>query len=272
MLLHYTFDTPVGQAAQCGHAIFSDFHVNNAGSTNTSIFPAECSIAALTPQERILEYMIWDLQSCVPGPPQTTCTPRSCAQQNIGCGPAGDGCGNAIDCGQCVAPQTCGGGGVSSQCGAPSPGGSCTPVTCAQQSIACGPASDGCGNAIDCGQCVAPLTCGGGGVAGQCGSGDAGAHCIPQTCGSQNIECGPAGDGCGGLLQCGTCPPSSVCGGGGLPGVCGPPGNCAPTTCAALDIECGPSGDGCGNVVDCGQCQAGACGAGGFGRCGNTPK
>jgi hypothetical protein len=268
MLLHYTFDTPVGQAAQCGHAIFSDFHVNNQSSTNADIFPDECEVAALTPQERTLEYMIWDLQSCVPPPPTTTCVPRTCAQQNLGCGPAGDGCGNVIQCGMCVSAQTCGGGGVSSQCGAPPPGGHCTPATCASQNLACGPASDGCGNLLDCGQCVPPLSCGGGGVPGQCGAGDAGVRCDPSTCAAQNIECGPAGDGCGNLLSCGTCPPSSVCGSGGVAGKCGPPGYCAPSTCAAENIECGPSGDGCGGVIDCGQCSApGTCGAGGFGRC-----
>ncbi len=83
MLLHYTFDTPLGQPTQCGHAIFSDFHVNNQTSTNAAVFPDECDFAALTPQERILEYMIWDLQSCVPAPPTTTCTPRTCAQENL---------------------------------------------------------------------------------------------------------------------------------------------------------------------------------------------
>ncbi len=191
MLLHYTFDTPVGQAAQCGHAIFSDFHVNNQSSTNADIFPAECEVAALTPQERTLEYMIWDLQSCVPPPPTTTCVPRTCAQQNLGCGPAGDGCGNVIQCGMCVSPQTCGGGGVSSRCGAPPAGGHCTPATCASQNLACGPASDGCGNLLDCGQCIPPLSCGGGGVPGQRGAGDAGVRCDPSTCAAQNIEMRP---------------------------------------------------------------------------------
>jgi hypothetical protein len=46
----------------------------------------------------------------------------------------------------------------------------CMPATCAQQGISCGPAGDGCGGTIaSCGSCAAPLTCGGGGVAGVCG-------------------------------------------------------------------------------------------------------
>jgi hypothetical protein len=31
----------------------------------------------------------------------------------------GDGCGGMIDCGMCVAPNTCGGGGLANVCGAP---------------------------------------------------------------------------------------------------------------------------------------------------------
>jgi hypothetical protein len=117
MLLHYSFDTPVAQAdagpiAQCGHAIFSDFHENNSGLTAggnvcnlnsdcpsldcvgaggactsgasctsgscngahmcrglcaTVQFPSQsdlatyCGATPMTAQEKILEYMIWDL-------------------------------------------------------------------------------------------------------------------------------------------------------------------------------------------------------------------
>jgi hypothetical protein len=273
MLLHYTFDTPLTGPTQCGHAIFSDFHVNNQTSTNGAIFPDECDDAALTPQERILEYMIWDLQSCVPPPVKISCTPRTCAQQGLACGPAGDGCGNVIACGTCALPQTCGGGGVSGQCGAPAPGGHCTPETCASQNVDCGSVSDGCGNLIDCGVCVAPLSCGGGGVAGQCGAPDAGTRCEARSCAEQNIECGPAGDGCGNLLNCGSCTHGAMCGGGGVSGKCGPPGICAPESCTDQHLGCGPAGDGCGGVIDCGQCVApGVCGAGGFSQCGSEIK
>jgi hypothetical protein len=95
-------------------------------------------------------------------------------------------------------------------------GGSCTPRTCAQQNIECGPAGDGCGNVLQCGDCTAPLTCGGGGVPGRCGA----SSCTPRTCAQLNIECGPAGDGCGGLLNCGTCLNGGICGGDGVPGRC----------------------------------------------------
>jgi hypothetical protein len=37
---------------------------------------------------------------------------------------------------------------------------------------------------------------------------------VPLTCAQQGADCGPAADGCGGLLDCGTCS-SGTCGGGG---------------------------------------------------------
>ena len=263
---HFTFNTPVGQASQCGHDIFSDFHVTNASNTNGMTFPAECD-TAFAPQEKILEFMIWDLASCVPPPASPTCTPVSCAHQNIGCGPAGNGCGASLDCGTCPAGQQCGGGGVFGQCIAIPDGGSCQAQTCAQQNITCGPAGDGCGASLDCGTCVAPQTCGGGGVAGRCG----GTGCTPLTCAQQNVTCGPAGDGCGNSLDCGTCVAPQTCGGGGVGGQCGGSG-CTPFTCAQQSIACGPAGDGCGNSLDCGACIAPqTCGGGGVaGQCGGS--
>jgi hypothetical protein len=218
-LLHYTFDMPWGQLDQCGRVIFSDFHVtllNTPNDTDTGMtFPAECTPDPMTAQEKMLEYMIWDLASCPPGPLPPACTPRTCQDQIIGCGPAGDGCGNQIDCGTCPAPLVCGGGGELGQCGGRAP---CTPQTCDDQGIACGPAGDGCGNQIQCGTCTAPQTCGGGGVPGQCGQGQT---CTPTTCSALGYNCGPAGDGCGAKLDCGQCTPPEVCGGNGVPGVCG---------------------------------------------------
>ncbi len=273
MLLHYTFNTPVGAPSQCGHVIYSDFHVNDTKTSPATTFPAECSNKPLQPQEKVLEFLIWDLASCVGPPAPPKCTPISCGDQNITCGPASDGCGGLIQsCGMCTAPQTCGGGGTPGQCGAPD-GGSCTLLTCQSQNIACGPAGDGCGGLIQsCGTCTPPATCGGGGVPGQCGYPDAG--CPAKSCSDQNITCGPAGDGCGNLLQCGTCTPPQTCGGGGVPGQCGAPdaGSCKPETCGAQGIECGPASDGCGNLLQCGTCvPPQTCGGGGIkGKCGGT--
>ncbi|HWE31279.1 MAG TPA: hypothetical protein VHB97_24910 [Polyangia bacterium] len=171
--LEYTFDTPVGSpaATQCGRVNFSDFHVYSQVTTTENVmFPGVCGAAApMSAQEKVLEFLLFNLSSCITPivpPPPPTCTPITCAAQGLACGTGGDGCGHTLDCGDCMAPDTCGGGGVSGQCGHVN---QCTPITCAAQNIACGPAGDGCGNVLDCGTCVAPQTCGGGGTPGQCG-------------------------------------------------------------------------------------------------------
>ncbi len=264
---HYTFNTPQAApiANQCGRVLFSDFHVANAGTgaTPPPTFPTYCTSAPLTPQEKVIEYMIFDLTNCITPDVPPPCTPRTCAQQMANCGPVGDGCGGIIQCGTCTPPQTCGGGGVPSQCGAPP----CSALTCMGQGIMCGPAGDGCGGQLDCGMCVAPDTCGGNGVPGQCGHT---MSCMPRTCAQQNIECGPAGDGCGNLLQCGDCPPGQTCGGGGTPGRCGNR-PCTPRTCAQANANCGQIGDGCGATLSCGMCVSpDTCGGGGVAnRCGH---
>ena len=43
--------------------------------------------------------------------------PMTCTQAGANCGPVADGCGGIIQCGTCTAPDTCGGGGVTSVCG-----------------------------------------------------------------------------------------------------------------------------------------------------------
>jgi hypothetical protein len=47
--------------------------------------------------------------------------------------------------------------------------------------------------------------------------------CVPLSCAGQGFNCGTAGDGCGGLLNCGTCKAPETCGGGGVAEVCGSP-------------------------------------------------
>jgi hypothetical protein len=258
--MHLTFNTPIGAAAdqQCGRVLFDDFHVENHGFINQGsaynlAFPSECAAGAMTAQEKLLEFMIFDLGSCV-APDVPTCTKSTCAGLGFSCGPAGDGCGGLLDCGTCPSGQTCGGGGMPSVCGTTT----CAVRTCAQQNLQCGPAGDGCGHSLDCGTCPSGQTCGGGGTPGVCGAGT----CNPTTCAAQNLHCGPAGDGCGHALDCGACPPGQTCGGGGTPGVCG--SSCVPRTCVQLGYNCGPAGDGCGGTLQCGTCSAPqTCGGGG---------
>ncbi len=96
--------------------------------------------------------------------------------------------------------------------------------------------------------------------------------CVPLTCAQQGLMCGAAGDGCGNLIQCGTCPPGQTCGGGGMPGVCGA-AMCTPITCATLKASCGTIGNGCGGTIDCGTCTPPAtCGGTGIPyQCGFVP-
>jgi hypothetical protein len=261
--VHYTFNTPVGAPAaqQCGRVLFDDFHVENVGDSLGQYFPDECAAGPTTAQEKLLEFMIFDLSSCVT-PDVPVCTPKTCAQLGIKCGPAGDGCGGTLACGVCGSGQTCGGGGKASVCGSPS----CTPKTCAQLGIQCGPAGDGCGGLLQCGTCAAGQSCGGG-LSGVCGT----QVCTPKNCVQQNISCGPAGDGCGNEIMCGNCASGQTCGGAGNAGDCGTP-PCNPATCASLRANCGPIADGCGGLLQCGTCAVPqTCGGGGMANvCGGS--
>jgi hypothetical protein len=66
ILHHYTFNTPVGAPPenQCGRVVYSAFHVNDASSDGKR-YPTECNAAPLTPQEKVLMFMMFDLASCV---------------------------------------------------------------------------------------------------------------------------------------------------------------------------------------------------------------
>jgi hypothetical protein len=216
--LHYTFDTPVGAdaGAQCGRVLYSDFHVNDVATDPSQFYPSECTTTPMTAQEKVLEFMIFDLASCIqttPPPPPPTCTSLTCASQGITCGPAGDGCGNVLECGNCAAGTACGAGGPGT-CGPVN--NPCTPATCTSLGYTCGPAGDGCGNLLECGPCTSPLTCGGGGVANTCGA----PPCSPTACAAAQ-SCGTIANGCGGTVSCGTCTPPETCGGGGVANQCG---------------------------------------------------
>ena len=203
---HLTFNTPYNASAdaQCGRVLFSDFHVTNSNTTQGQIFPAECTAGPLTAQEHVLEFMLFDLASCITPDQNLTCTARTCADVGATCGPIGDGCGGTVQCGACPAGQTCGGGGTPSQCGVPT----CVATTCAAQNIHCGEAGNGCGGTLDCGTCAAGQTCGGGGTPNVCGT----PACTPTTCSAQGAQCGTIADGCGRTLDCGACQNGAVCG------------------------------------------------------------
>jgi len=96
-------------------------------------------------------------------------------------------------------------------------------------------------------------------------------ECVPITCESKGYNCGETSDGCGEILNCGTCAnPGETCGGAGHSNICGvstemPPPEmpgCTPQRCAA-NVTCGRMDDGCGAMMNCGECERVglACGA-----------
>ncbi len=75
---YLTANTPIGAADDkiCGRAVFSDLHVG--GATNDTVgaaWPSGCTSSGLTAQEKALEFLLFDLSSCVqsdtkpPAPP-----------------------------------------------------------------------------------------------------------------------------------------------------------------------------------------------------------
>ena len=66
-VMQMTFNTPVNAAAsaQCGRVLFNEYHVENASGTDGDTFPSECSNTAMTPQEKLLEYALFDLSNAI---------------------------------------------------------------------------------------------------------------------------------------------------------------------------------------------------------------
>jgi len=69
---YMTFNTPIyaGEDAVCGRVVYSNLHVA-AGAQNAVIdepsepFPTGCKTADLSAQQKALEFMLFDLSSCV---------------------------------------------------------------------------------------------------------------------------------------------------------------------------------------------------------------
>ncbi len=159
----YAFNTPFGSPEEdsCGRVAYSGFHVSasedvmNGGSNSpfaNSVFPEHC-VGDLTPQEKILLFMLFDLGACVgdpPAPPQ--CEPQTCEAVDAECGLINDGCGTAVDCGPCPEGEICG-------LFEPNKCGACVPYTCDEVDIECGFTGDGCGGVLTC-ECPSGLQCG----------------------------------------------------------------------------------------------------------------
>jgi hypothetical protein len=71
---HFTFNTPIEAPAaqQCGRVVFSQFHVAGEKAMpvinpmlSRGTFPTDCSNAPMTPQEKALEFMLFDASACI---------------------------------------------------------------------------------------------------------------------------------------------------------------------------------------------------------------
>ena len=219
-----------------------------------------------------------DVASSDDGPEEAPCVPKTCAQLGASCGAVEDTCGNVIDCGDCEAPNTCGGGGVPHQCG-------CTPKSCAQVGASCGQVDTGCGE-VDCGTCVPPDTCSGGGIPWQCGCScaldHAQASCLAGTCTVKTCDAGWANcdgqdaNGCetdvaGGIDNCGAC--GLVCSLANAQQVACEEGACRLVACHPGFEDCDQVADnGCetniwADPMNCGACSHTCPAAGGTPAC-----
>jgi len=64
-VMQFVFDTPIASAGstvnQCGRVLFNEYHVENGSSSTGEFFPNECVAGPMSPQEKLLEYMLFEL-------------------------------------------------------------------------------------------------------------------------------------------------------------------------------------------------------------------
>jgi|HubBroStandDraft_6_1064221.scaffolds.fasta_scaffold87296_2 hypothetical protein len=87
---YFSFDTPLGAAPvdQCGQVVFTDIHVGAASHDDTMVVPpqtvptvpTECANGDLSPQEKALEFLVFNLSSCVTPTGQAPAPPPACVR------------------------------------------------------------------------------------------------------------------------------------------------------------------------------------------------
>ena len=63
-VMQFVWDTPIAAPVgqQCGRVLYNEYHVEGLSSSPAVSFPTECTgSAAMTPQEKLLEYMLFEL-------------------------------------------------------------------------------------------------------------------------------------------------------------------------------------------------------------------
>ena len=83
-VMQFTFNTPIGGTNQCGRVLYNEYHVENPTTVTTNkMFPAECTSGTVSPQEKLLEFSLFDLTGDG-GSPTLTPTTRDFGSVPIG--------------------------------------------------------------------------------------------------------------------------------------------------------------------------------------------
>jgi len=145
------------------------------------------------------------------------------------CGSCGTACAPTQPCSNSACGGAAGGSACSSDAGCQS--GSCVAGICssclAGQTLCNGSCTNFQADINNCGGCGQACPSGGSVcIAGVC-------SCTPKSCTQLGASCGTTDDGCGSIINCGTCPSGQTCGGGGVANVCGQAGCTSDNQCAA---------------------------------------
>jgi hypothetical protein len=64
-VMQFVWDTPIPPTGtkvnQCGRVLFNEYHVESTAGNPGTDFPSECNTVAMNPQEKLLEYMLFEL-------------------------------------------------------------------------------------------------------------------------------------------------------------------------------------------------------------------